>query len=540
MTNRVFIYPLLLLCLLLSLTLWRQGARWHAGPFWQLGLILLAAVAGLIFQELTGLVFVAWFLFLLFVVAPRFWTGLAWRRLMAGEFGAAANAWQMAAMLVWGGPGQVLRTYATALRRWGAADRTGAEQIIRELLHQPMPVTAAGAINVWLLSVLVAGREWATVVEFYEDAGDWGTLANATQARLLVARAYAEAGRFDRALRCLQFVALAPRTVGELARQLWAARVTVAALAGDAAETERLLRQQAGTHRRGYERFAATWRGRCALANGDLNEGQRQLTRALALTPLPAQAWRAALAGYLRDAQNLTVPSLPAATTAEYQHGQALLQGARQTAAPWRALLEVEAPRGMVLALLVVLALVWLAAVTTAQWWPDLSLIEALGNLQVAVRNGAWWRLVTALFLHTEWWHLLMNATGLWVFGAAVERALGRGRMLLVFVMAGALGNAASVSLANYDVSLGASGGVFALLGAFGVLMYRLDVPLYARYRRQLLLLLTLMVSVDLSIGGLEPRVDNLAHAGGLAAGVLLTWLLTAGQKRGQPRRAHL
>jgi membrane associated rhomboid family serine protease len=44
--------------------------------------------------------------------------------------------------------------------------------------------------------------------------------------------------------------------------------------------------------------------------------------------------------------------------------------------------------------------------------------------------------------------------------------------------------------------------------------------------RRRLLLLIALMVVVDLTISGLEPQVDNLAHAGGFVAGILIAALL--------------
>jgi membrane associated rhomboid family serine protease len=407
------------------------------------------------------------------------------------------------------------------------------EHTVRALLSQPLPATVRGQVNLWLLTMLVVGREWATAIEFYEQSGDWGTLATATQARLLVARAYAEAGNFERALRCLDFVALSPRTLGGLDRQFWSARVAIAALAGDADELERLLGEESHRPRRGFERFAATWRGRCALARGATVEAQRLLTRALALTPPAAQAWRAALGEYLAAAANATsLPApVPAAANPGYRRGQGMLANAVATAAPWRRLMDVEAPRGFTRALLLVLALAHVGHAVMLWWPPHVPLWHWLGNIPGAVRAGEWWRLVTALFLHAEWWHLAMNAAGLWVFGAGVERALGRWRMLAVFVVGGTLGNALSMWRGEYGVSFGASGSVFALLGAFWVALYRLNVPLYLRYRRQLLFLLTAMVLIDLTLGAMETQVDDLAHAGGFAAGLLVSLALTRGQK---------
>jgi membrane associated rhomboid family serine protease len=48
-----------------------------------------------------------------------------------------------------------------------------------------------------------------------------------------------------------------------------------------------------------------------------------------------------------------------------------------------------------------------------------------------------------------------------------------------------------------------------------------------------LLLVLAVMVAADFSIGGLEPQVDNLAHAGGLVAGAMLAVVLGASRRKG-------
>ena len=111
---------------------------------------------------------------------------------------------------------------------------------------------------------------------------------------------------------------------------------------------------------------------------------------------------------------------------------------------------------------------------------------------------------------------------------------MGWWRFLMLFFVAGSLGNLLSAFNVRYDVAVGASGGIFGLVGAFAVAVYRLDGPMYAVMRRRLLLLLALMVAVDFSIGWLEPQVDNLAHAGGFIAGVALAAVLY------RPARTHL
>ena len=88
----------------------------------------------------------------------------------------------------------------------------------------------------------------------------------------------------------------------------------------------------------------------------------------------------------------------------------------------------------------------------------------------------AWWEvaitLVTSLFLHGGFVHLFGNMIYLWVFGGAIEDALGHGRFLLLYLACGAAGSLAHTMLfPNSTVpSIGASGSIAGLLGAFLVL----------------------------------------------------------------------
>ena len=84
-------------------------------------------------------------------------------------------------------------------------------------------------------------------------------------------------------------------------------------------------------------------------------------------------------------------------------------------------------------------------------------------------------RLITALFIHAHWTHLLGNTVFLYLFGLAVERALGSTRTLVLLLGAGALANfAAALSLAEArSPIIGSSGMVSALVGAYLALFPR-------------------------------------------------------------------
>ena len=87
-----------------------------------------------------------------------------------------------------------------------------------------------------------------------------------------------------------------------------------------------------------------------------------------------------------------------------------------------------------------------------------------------AVADGDWWRLITAAFLHYGPIHLAMNMIALWLFGPALENAIGSARFLLLYLVSGLAGSAGALLLTPEAVTVGASGAIFGLFGAILVL----------------------------------------------------------------------
>lgn len=133
---------------------------------------------------------------------------------------------------------------------------------------------------------------------------------------------------------------------------------------------------------------------------------------------------------------------------------------------------------------------------------------------QLGVAAGEYYRLLTSAFLHEGVLHLLLNMYALYLFGPALEAALGRVRFAALYLVAALGGSAVSYAFSPpAQPSLGASGAVFGLLGAYFVVSRRL--------RRDTTPLLVLL-AINLGYGFLVPRVDWKAHLGGLAAGALV------------------
>ena len=134
------------------------------------------------------------------------------------------------------------------------------------------------------------------------------------------------------------------------------------------------------------------------------------------------------------------------------------------------------------------------------------------------VAYGEWWRLFTAAFLHGSFLHIAFNMLVLFLLGPTLERILGHGRYVLLYVMAALGGSVASFVLSDpRTVSVGASGAIFGLMGALIVAGRRLrhDVTQVVG-----------LLAVNIVIGFIAPGVDWRAHLGGLAVGAVMAAVL--------------
>lgn len=132
------------------------------------------------------------------------------------------------------------------------------------------------------------------------------------------------------------------------------------------------------------------------------------------------------------------------------------------------------------------------------------------------VEQGEIWRMGTATFLHYGLTHVAVNMISLFIIGREIEQALGKGRYLLVYLVAGLGGSLAVLLFTPNAVVAGASGSVFGLLGAAGVLMIRNKANL-----QPLIGILVLNAVISFL-----PGISLAAHVGGLLVGAALTFLL--------------
>jgi membrane associated rhomboid family serine protease len=146
------------------------------------------------------------------------------------------------------------------------------------------------------------------------------------------------------------------------------------------------------------------------------------------------------------------------------------------------------------------------------------------------------WQVVSYAFLHGSMLHLFFNMLGLWMFGGELERLWGT-RRYLQFLLAGVLA-AATTQLVftaltgSLNPTVGASGGLFALLLAFGMLFpNRVIMPLFPPIpmKARTFVIVFGVLELVLGLGG-RGGIAHFAHLGGMVGGFLMIryW-------RGQP-----
>ena len=200
--------------------------------------------------------------------------------------------------------------------------------------------------------------------------------------------------------------------------------------------------------------------------------------------------------------------------------------------------------RSMALNLIIVLVVCFVIE-NIILYYTRYPLLQYFGATPLALTKGWLWQLVSFNFLHAPFgnggfFHILFNCWALWIFGHAVEETIGPKRLLILFLGTGVSGGLlqviGSIALPSHFgmVTVGASAGVFAFIGAYGalypsrqitmLLFFIIPVTITGRF----LLIFSAIVAV---FGIVIPSggVAHGAHLGGLLAGMaFVRWALNS------------
>ncbi len=166
-------------------------------------------------------------------------------------------------------------------------------------------------------------------------------------------------------------------------------------------------------------------------------------------------------------------------------------------------------------------------------------------------QTPGWHTLVTSMFMHGGWMHILGNMWFLWIFGNNVEDSMGRGRFVLFYLLAGLAAAGAQVMTdpASPVPMVGASGAIGGVMGAYVVLYPRVAVHMFVffgffatTFRIPAFLMLGYWFVLQLlgglpSLGQSDGGVAFFAHVGGFLAGVALIFVFRDPELVEQHRR---
>jgi rhomboid protease GluP len=164
--------------------------------------------------------------------------------------------------------------------------------------------------------------------------------------------------------------------------------------------------------------------------------------------------------------------------------------------------------------------------VLTGSWNSPGDLAMRLAIYPPAIQLGEYWRLLTAIFLHGGLLHLFVNLFSLFQIGTLYEVMFGTRRFLVVYFATGLVASITSyVHLLHTfpdEASLGASGALFGILGAFVFSVRRSPRWRHERAARNLVGQCVFWIVANLVILSQVPQIDNAAHIGGCLAGLIL------------------
>jgi membrane associated rhomboid family serine protease len=151
-------------------------------------------------------------------------------------------------------------------------------------------------------------------------------------------------------------------------------------------------------------------------------------------------------------------------------------------------------------------------------------LLFEFGLFGPSVAEGEWYRLLTSGFIHGGLWHIGGNMLLLYFIGRVLEPAIGTPRFLAVYFVSLFAGSLGALATSPGDLSYGASGAVFGVLGATLVIArhHRIDgLVTWAAF------LIVLNLAYSFGAAGISVG----AHIGGLIAGIVCALVIAAGER---------
>lgn len=153
----------------------------------------------------------------------------------------------------------------------------------------------------------------------------------------------------------------------------------------------------------------------------------------------------------------------------------------------------------------------------------DTNVLIMLGaKVNNLIAQGQYFRLISCMFLHGGIVHLGVNMYSLYAIGPMVEKVYGKTKYIAIYFVSGICASIFSYVFST-NVSIGASGAIFGLLGA--VLVYAIKSK--GKTGNAFIRSILSVIFINIFIGATLPNIDNFAHVGGLLGGMIISYLAT-------------
>lgn len=142
-----------------------------------------------------------------------------------------------------------------------------------------------------------------------------------------------------------------------------------------------------------------------------------------------------------------------------------------------------------------------------------------------AIETGRFriWQLFTYMFMHANWSHILFNMFALWMFGYVLENYWGSRRFLFYYLVCGVGAGICNLLVPGWGLTVGASGAVYGILLAFGMMFPNERIYLYFIMPIKAKLFVIGYAAIELFNGMfVADGVAHFAHLGGMLFGLLL------------------
>ena len=154
---------------------------------------------------------------------------------------------------------------------------------------------------------------------------------------------------------------------------------------------------------------------------------------------------------------------------------------------------------------------------------PSRDLFTLLSGFNLYIAEGQYWRLVTPIFIHSGFSHLLFNCFSLIIIGPGLENIVGTFRFTVLFLLSGIFANILTFFAEPLMYAhVGASGSIYGLFGCFAyIVFFRKD--LISPQNSQVVLAL---IIIGLVMSFFQSSINITGHLGGLITGFALARLL--------------